>query len=66
MHGLNLVWKIDPYVPPATRAGFRGRDARWFARHGFNGARVGTLWAGAHPGRGRGWAIRRTSASGSG
>ena len=49
VHGLNLVWKHAPYVPPATKAGFRGRDARWFKRHGFNGARVGTLWAGLTP-----------------
>ncbi|WP_372729168.1 cellulase family glycosylhydrolase [Nocardioides sp.] len=49
VHGLNLVWKHDPYVPPATREGFRARDARWFARHGFNAARVGTLWAGLTP-----------------
>ena len=25
------------------------RDARWLARHGFNAARVGTLWAGLTP-----------------
>ncbi len=49
VHGLNLVWKHKPYVPPATRAGFRAADARWLARHGFNGARIGTLWAGLTP-----------------
>ncbi len=49
VHGLNLVWKHAPYVPPATKAGFLARDARWLARHGFNGARVGTLWAGLTP-----------------
>lgn len=49
VHGLNLVWKHAPYVPPPTKEGFRARDARWFARHGFNGARVGTLWAGLTP-----------------
>jgi hypothetical protein len=51
VHGLNLVYKHDPYAPPATRAGFTVRDARWLARHGFNGARVGTLWAGLTPDR---------------
>lgn len=51
VHGLNLVYKHDPYAPPATRAGFVERDARWLARHGFNGARVGTLWAGLTPDR---------------
>lgn len=49
VHGLNLVYKHRPYAPPATAAGFRARDARWLARHGFNGARVGTLWAGLTP-----------------
>ena len=49
VHGLNLVYKHDPYAPPATRAGFTARDARWLARRGFNGARVGTLWAGLTP-----------------
>jgi len=51
VHGLNLVWKHAAYVPPATRQGFTARDARWLARHGFNGARVGTLWAGLTPDR---------------
>lgn len=49
VHGFNLVYKRDPYAPPATAAGFTARDARWLARHGFNGARVGTLWAGLTP-----------------
>jgi len=49
VHGLNLVYKHRPYVPPRTRAGFTARDARWFARHGFNAARIGTLWAGVTP-----------------
>lgn len=49
VHGLNLVWKHAPYAPPATREGFTARDARWLARHGFNAARVGTLWAGLTP-----------------
>jgi endoglycosylceramidase len=49
VHGLNLVWKHKPYAPPATRAGFLPRDARWFARYGFNAARIGTLWAGLTP-----------------
>lgn len=49
VHGLNLVWKHAPYAPPATAEGFTARDARWLARHGFNAARVGTLWAGLTP-----------------
>jgi Cellulase (glycosyl hydrolase family 5)/Glycoside hydrolase family 5 C-terminal domain len=51
VHGLNLVWKHAPYVPPATAEGFTAADARWMRRHGFNGARLGTLWAGVTPER---------------
>jgi len=49
VHGVNLVYKRKPYVPPSTAGGFRARDARWLRRHGFNAARVGTLWAGLTP-----------------
>lgn len=51
VHGLNLVWKHRPYVPPDNRSGFMVRDANWLARHGFNAARIGTLWAGLTPDR---------------
>lgn len=49
VHGFNLVWKRAPYAPPATRAGFTAADARWLKRYGFNGVRLGTLWAGITP-----------------
>ncbi len=49
VHGLNLVWKRPPYVPPNNPTGFTRKDAAWLARHGFNMARVGTLWAGLTP-----------------
>jgi len=49
VHGLNLVYKRKPYVPPDGPTGFTADDARWLARHGFNAARVGTLWAGLTP-----------------
>ena len=49
VHGLNLVYKRSPYVPPDGPTGFTKRDAQWLARHGFNAARVGTLWAGLTP-----------------
>ncbi len=49
VHGVNLVWKHAPYVPPDTAEGFTAADAAWLADHGFNGARVGTLWAGLQP-----------------
>jgi endoglycosylceramidase len=49
VHGVNLVYKHDPYVPPETAEGFTAADADWLADHGFNAARVGTLWAGLTP-----------------
>jgi endoglycosylceramidase len=49
VHGLNLVWKRAPYAPPNTPAGFTSKDADWLARYGFNGARLGVLWAGVTP-----------------
>ncbi|WP_186449965.1 cellulase family glycosylhydrolase [Nocardioides sp. J9] len=49
VHGFNLVWKLDPYVPPATAEGFTAADADWLAEHGFNAVRLGTLWAGITP-----------------
>ncbi|MEZ0578601.1 cellulase family glycosylhydrolase [Nocardioides sp. MH1] len=51
VHGFNLVWKRAPYAPPATAAGFTNADARWLKRYGFNGVRLGTLWAGITPER---------------
>ncbi|MBO9523061.1 MAG: cellulase family glycosylhydrolase [Nocardioidaceae bacterium] len=49
VHGLNFVWKRAPYAPPDTPAGFTAADADWLYEHGFNGARLGVLWAGVNP-----------------
>ena len=49
VHGLNMVWKRAPYAPPDTPAGFTARDAAWLEKYGFNGARIGMLWAGVTP-----------------
>lgn len=49
VHGVNLVWKTPPYVPPDSAEGFTPADAQWLREHGFNGARVGTLWVGVTP-----------------
>lgn len=49
LHGVNMVWKNDPYYPPDTAAGFIAADAKWLADHGFNTARIGTLWVGVTP-----------------
>ncbi|HEX2893986.1 MAG TPA: cellulase family glycosylhydrolase [Marmoricola sp.] len=51
VHGLNLVWKRAPYAPPDTPGGFTTADADWLQRYGFNGARIGMLWAGVTPDR---------------
>lgn len=48
-HGVNLVWKHHPFVPPDAPAGFTDDDAAWLATHGFTSVRVGTLWAGVSP-----------------
>src|ERR1044072_177800 len=49
VHGLNFVWKRAPYVPPDSPGGFTADDAQWLHDHGFNGARLGILWAGVNP-----------------
>ncbi|KAA1418755.1 glycoside hydrolase family 5 protein [Nocardioides humilatus] len=49
VHGFNLVWKKAPYAPPETAAGFTAADAQWLKDHGFNGVRLGTMWAGITP-----------------
>lgn len=49
VHGLNMVWKSAPYAPPDTAAGFTAADADWLRTYGFNGARIGVLWAGVTP-----------------
>lgn len=51
VHGVNLVWKRDPYVPPDAAGGFTAADADLLRRYGFNGARIGTLWTGVTPER---------------
>jgi len=48
-HGVNVVWKTAPFVPPNAPEGFQARDAAWLADNGFNSARIGTLWVGVSP-----------------
>lgn len=52
LHGLNMVWKEAPFYPPATAEGFLAQDADWLVAHGFNNARIGTLWVGVAPEKG--------------
>lgn len=49
LHGVNLVWKTAPFVPPDSPQGFTDADAAWLQAHGFNAARLGTLWVGVTP-----------------
>lgn len=47
IHGMNAVWKHAPYAPPEDR--FGDVDAKLLADMGFNGVRLGVLWAGVEP-----------------
>lgn len=47
LHGLNQVDKIPPYTPSAD--GFGDDDAAFLAANGFNGMRVGIIWAAVEP-----------------
>ncbi len=49
LHGVNMVWKLEPFYPPDSPEGFTAADADWLAQHGFNTARIGTLWVGISP-----------------
>jgi len=53
LHGVNAVWKLAPYFPPATPEGFTAADADWLRDHGFNSVRLGVIFAGVMPERGR-------------
>jgi len=52
LHGVNAVWKLAPYFPPDTAAGFTAADADWLRDHGFNTVRLGVLFAGVMPQQG--------------
>ena len=47
LHGLNQVYKVPPYTPSAD--GFGDDDAAFLAANGFNGMRVGIIWAAVEP-----------------
>ena len=49
LHGVNAVWKLKPYFPPANAEGFTAADADWLRNHGFNTVRLGTIFAGVMP-----------------
>ena len=47
IHAVNMVYKRPPYYPKAS--GFGADDARFLRRHGFNGVRLGVIYAGVEP-----------------
>src|SRR3954467_5909012 len=47
IHAVNMVYKRPPYYPRAV--GFGADDARFLRRHGFNGGRLGVIYAGVEP-----------------
>lgn len=49
LHGVNVVWKLAPYAPPDSAAGFTAADADFLAGQGFNVVRLGVLFAGVMP-----------------
>jgi endoglycosylceramidase len=51
IHAVNMVYKRPPYYPKAI--GFGADDARFLHRHGFNGVRLGVIYAGVEPRPGR-------------
>jgi endoglycosylceramidase len=50
-HGVNAAWKLAPYYPPANA--FNDRDAKFLADAGLDHVRLGVLFAGVMPERGR-------------
>jgi endoglycosylceramidase len=51
IHAVNMVYKRPPYYPKAI--GFGADDARFLHRHGFNGVRLGVIYAAVEPRQGR-------------
>ncbi|MGH8115652.1 MAG: cellulase family glycosylhydrolase, partial [Rhodanobacteraceae bacterium] len=52
LHGVNAIWKLAPYYPPATAAGLTAADADFMVVNGFNVVRLGVLFAGVMPTQG--------------
>ena len=52
LHGVDVVWKTPPYVPPTTPEGITDADAALMHSLGFNAVRLGFVWEGFEPRRG--------------
>lgn len=53
VHGVNIVYKKPPWLPPEAPGGFTDEDADFLASNGFNAVRLGVELAGLMPERGR-------------
>jgi endoglycosylceramidase len=51
LHGTNMINKLSPYYPAAL--GFGEKDLSFLAQNGFNGIRLGFIWAGVEPSPGQ-------------
>lgn len=52
LHGMNVVWKTPPYVPPIAPGGIMDADAALMRSLGFDAVRLGFVWEGFEPRRG--------------
>ncbi|XP_065836649.1 endoglycoceramidase-like isoform X8 [Oscarella lobularis] len=56
-HGVNVVYKLPPYFPPATtfdpQRSFGEKDVDFLFQHGFTAVRLYVSWHGAEPVRGQ-------------
>ena len=53
LHGVNMVYKLPPFHPLNSNVGFGEDDAAFLASHGFNNVRLGVIYKGVEPQRGR-------------
>lgn len=52
LHGVNVVYKVPPYLPndaQGEKTSFNGRDARRLRSYGFNTIRLGVSWKAVEP-----------------
>jgi endoglycosylceramidase len=52
LHGVNVVWKAAPYVPPNQPGGLTDVDLARIAGHGWNVVRLGVTFEGIMPAKG--------------
>ena len=52
LRGVNVVWKVAPFVPPDVPGGLSDVDLARLARHGFDVVRLGVAFEGLMPAKG--------------